>query len=122
LDILGHFWTFWQFLDIFGHSGSFLCFQVLSFAQSNPLHPVILWHTGHWPGNALGLLPQLVVAANMTRLSLSLAGASFLLVGLISLASVPVLRRGNPGHTTGPLSSLVMPWSCRGHAVLHNIL
>lgn len=44
-------------------------------------------------GNALGLLPQLVVAANMTRLSLSLAGASFLLVGLISLASVPVLRQ-----------------------------
>ena len=79
----GHFWTFWQFLDIFGHSGSFLFFQVLSFAQSNSLHPVILWHTGHWPGNALGLLPQLVVAANMTRLSLSLAGASFLLVGLI---------------------------------------
>ena len=50
-------------------------------------------HLGHLaPGNALGLVPQLVVAANMTRLSLSLAGGSFLLVGLISLISIPVLR------------------------------
>ena len=47
------------------------------------------------PGNALGLLPQLVVAANMTRLSLSLAGGSFLLVGLISLISIPVLRQAS---------------------------
>lgn len=56
-------------------------------------------------GNALGLVPQLVVAANMTRLSLSLAGGSFLLVGLISLISIPVLRQArqafNPNAVTG---------------------
>ena len=46
----------------------------------------------HLRGNALGLIPQLLVAANMTRLSLSLAGASFLLIGLISLVSVPILK------------------------------
>ncbi|CAJ1342323.1 unnamed protein product, partial [Effrenium voratum] len=44
-------------------------------------------------GNALGLVPQLVVAANVTRLSLSLAGLAFLATGLVSLISIPVLRQ-----------------------------
>eukprot|EP00438_Fugacium_kawagutii_P034135 Skav216733 [mRNA] locus=scaffold653:201057:205832:+ [translate_table: standard] len=57
--------------------------------------------------NALGLLPQLVVAANMTRLSLSLAGASFLLVGLISLVAVPVLRR--PGQARQAFNADALP-------------
>ena len=89
-------------LDILVHFVSF--FQV-SFAIA--VTHYISWRTGR-PGNALGLLPQLVVAANMTRLSLSLAGASFLLVGLISLASVPVLRRGN-WRQLCPYHAIVMP-------------
>lgn len=55
-------------------------------------------------GNGLGLLPQLIVAANVSSLSLSLAGVTFFLVGLISLLSVPVLRQARQSYNKEALA------------------
>eukprot|EP00931_Biecheleriopsis_adriatica_P004762 TRINITY_DN106391_c0_g1_i1.p1 TRINITY_DN106391_c0_g1~~TRINITY_DN106391_c0_g1_i1.p1 ORF type:complete len:584 (-),score=97.25 TRINITY_DN106391_c0_g1_i1:83-1834(-) len=51
-------------------------------------------------GAGLGILPQLVVSTGVTQISMLLAGVSLFVVGLISLVSVPVLRRARQDYNT----------------------
>merc|ERR1719326_1498848 len=56
-------------------------------------------------GSFFGVLPQLIVAARATRLTLSLAGAWVFLAMLVSLVSVPVIRGARKAYDPGMLSS-----------------